>query len=481
MQFKGHIFLLRHSAQHNYKPLMCLLSLLLLFFTSLTFAQIPNNECTGTGIFAGGIKIIDEVGCVPMKIVAFNTVTGNSDLRYIFDYKGGSPSQYKASSDSVYSFAKPGTYMVMQLSTKDGQDLRACKLITVQDTIPPVFRVQVCSNGSVTLTLPQSTANSYNEYGIDWGDGKAEIINRAVTNVSHKYSSQGSWRINVQGFHKLGRCGGRAVKVVVTDPTQQTPIISKLSISGTTAELTINNPNELELNLLSQTAGAGFIDTGKLIKQASEITKVLIDTNVITCYKLKPADTCSAKLESNVLCTSFIELTAEADKNTITLNPYIFPSNVKSLTVLRQNIVWKTPYRTELIVEDDKPLCNQKSCYRLQIETAKGTILTNTVCANPPTAICNLLGQLFLPDAFSPNGDGLNDVLMVQGEITADFAMTVFDKWGNVVFYSTSPKTAWNGTFNDQQLPSDSYLYHIKVKDKSGTDFEKRGAVLLMR
>ncbi len=464
----------------NFKPLFYFNSLLLIFATP-SFAQIPNNECTGTGIFAGGVKMIEEVGCVPMKIVAFNTVNGNADLRYIFDYKGGSPSQYKASPDSVYSYSKPGTYMVMQLSTKDGQDLRACKLITVQDTVPPVFRVQICSNGSVTLTLTQSIANSYNEYGIDWGDGKAEIINRTVTNVSHKYLNQGTWRINLQGFHKLGRCGGRAVKVIVTDPAQQTPTISLLAISGNTAELTISNPNELELNLLSQTAGAGFIDTGKLIRQANEITKVLIDTNVITCYKLKPADTCSAKLESNVLCTSFIELTAEADKNTITLNPYLFPSMVKKLIVLRQNTAWKTPNKTELEIIDENPLCNQKSCYRLQIETTKGTVLTNTVCANPPPVLCNLLGKLYLPDAFSPNGDGLNDVLMVQGDVPSDFSMTIFDKWGSTVFDSTSPKIAWNGLSDGQVLPSGSYIYQIKSKDKSGLTFEKRGTVLLMR
>jgi gliding motility-associated-like protein len=450
-------------------------------FTLNATAQIPNNECTGTGIFAGGIKVIDEVGCVPMKIVAFNTVSGNSDLQYVFDYKGSSPSKYVANSDSNYVYSKPGTYMVMQLSKKDGQELRACKLITVQDTIPPVFRVQICSNGSVTLLLLPNTANNYNEYGIDWGDGKAEIINSSIKTVTHQYPDETTRRINVQGFHKLGRCGGRAVKVIVPDIVLQTPVITKLSISGNTAELTISNPNELELNLLSQPIGSGFIDTGKIIKQASETTKVLIDTNIISCYKLRPTDACIANLESNVLCTSFIQLTAESDKNVITLNPYISPSAVKKLTVLRKNVTWKTPNKTELTVEDTEPTCNEKTCYRLQIETQKGAVLTNIVCANPPLVLCNLLGQIYLPDAFSPNGDGLNDTFWAQGDIPADFTMTVFDKWGTSVFYATSPKTTWNGTLNGQLLPSGSYLYQIKTKDKAGLTFEKRGFVLLVR
>jgi gliding motility-associated-like protein len=463
------------------KIYLFLFGLFTIFCNLSVIAQIPNNECTGTGIFAGGIKIIDEVGCVPMKIVAFNTVSSTLDLQYIFDYKGGAPSQYKASTDSIYSYAKPGTYMVMQLSKKDGQDLRACKLVTVQDTVPPVVKVQICSNGTVTLTLLPNTANSYNEYGIDWGDGKAEIINSTVKVVTHKYPDESTRRINVQGFHKLGRCGGRTVKVVVPDIVQQTPTITKLSISGNTAELTISNPNELELNLLSQSVGSGFTDTGKLVRLANETTKVLIDTNTIQCYKLRPTDACVAQLESNTLCTSFIQLTAEADKNTIALNPYISPSAVKKLIVLRKNTPWKTPNKTELSVEDTEPSCNEKTCYRLQIETAKGTILTNTVCANPPLGLCNLLGKVYLPDAFSPNDDGLNDVFVVQGDIPTDFTMTVFDKWGSTVFYATSSKTTWNGTLDGQLLPSGSYLYQIKTKDKAGLVFEKRGAVLLLR
>jgi gliding motility-associated-like protein len=109
------------------------------------------------------------------------------------------------------------------------------------------------------------------------------------------------------------------------------------------------------------------------------------------------------------------------------------------------------------------------------------TILTNTVCANPPLGLCNLLGKVYLPDAFSPNDDGLNDVFVVQGDIPTDFTMTVFDKWGSTVFYATSSKTTWNGTLDGQLLPSGSYLYQIKTKDKAGLVFEKRGAVLLLR
>ncbi len=457
-----------------------IVSLILLLTTSV-LAQIPNNECTGVGIFAGGIKMTDEVGCIPMKVVALNTVTGNSDLKYIFDYKGGSPSLYTASTDSAYNYSKPGTYMVMQLSKKDGQDLRACKLITVQDTLPPVVKVQICSNGSVTLTLLANIANNYNEYGIDWGDGKAEIINSTIKTITHKYPDESTRRINVQGFHKLGRCGGRTVRVVVPDITLQTPVITKLEISTNTAELTISNPNELELNLLSQTNGTGFTDTGKLIRQANETTKVLIDTNTIQCYKLKPTDACIAQLESNTLCTSFIRLTAEADKNTLVLNPYIMPSAVKKLTVFKKNSPWKTPNKTDLTTEDTEPPCNEKTCYRLQIETAKGNVLTNIVCANPLLGLCNLLDKIYLPDAFSPNGDGFNDTFLVQGDIPVDFTMTIFDKWGGVLFYSTSAKNAWNGIVDGQVLPSGSYLYQIKTKDKAGLLFEKRGTVLLIR
>jgi len=455
-----------------------------LLVTYSSFSQIAESQCVGPNILTGGFRVSDEVGCVPLKITAYNTVKGNSDLQYIFDYKGCSPNSgsYKPSIDSVFTFLKPGTYVVMQISKKDGAELRSCRSIMVQDTTLPIFNIQICSNGNVTLNLSKSATNNYDDYGIDWGDGKVEIVSGQTTKLNHKYLDENTKRVSVQGIHKLGKCGGKSIKAIIPIVTQEPAIITKLAVTGpNSAEISISNPNEIPLVLYRQDGGGAFKDTGKSFKLQTESTKILIDTNTINCFKLKPADTCAAKLESNVLCTAFIKATNDIDKNLVAVTPYLMPSSVTKQIILRNNLIWKSPSRTELVAEDFEPVCGQQTCYRLQIDTKQGTVLSNISCISPPLALCNQLGYVYIPDAFSPNGDGFNDTFVLKGDITQDFELLIFDKWGRNIFQSKSYANSWNGSENGKVLPPDNYFYHLKMKDKAGLIFEKYGVVALLR
>jgi gliding motility-associated-like protein len=72
----------------------------------------------------------------------------------------------------------------------------------------------------------------------------------------------------------------------------------------------------------------------------------------------------------------------------------------------------------------------------------------------------------FVPDAFTPNGDGVNDVFLAKGNRIATFEMQVFDRWGAVVFESSSINSGWNGNSNKgNELSVGIYLYNIVVYD----------------
>ncbi|MGN6569367.1 MAG: LamG-like jellyroll fold domain-containing protein, partial [Flavipsychrobacter sp.] len=67
------------------------------------------------------------------------------------------------------------------------------------------------------------------------------------------------------------------------------------------------------------------------------------------------------------------------------------------------------------------------------------------------------------PSAFSPNGDGANDVLYVRGNGIATMKMSVFNRWGQKVFETDNPSTGWDGTFNGTPQPVDTYACVLKV------------------
>ncbi len=102
---------------------------------------------------------------------------------------------------------------------------------------------------------------------------------------------------------------------------------------------------------------------------------------------------------------------------------------------------------------------------------------TAYLVTDPPT-------EIFIPKAFSPNGDGINDLFGVYGENITEFEMWIFDRWGEEVFYSNDPDVKWNGSKkNGDFYPgSTTFNYLIEYKGESEDDATKiTGLVHLVR
>lgn len=447
--------------------------------------QINDNQCNNLppGTLSGDFGLVNEVGCAPLQVGISNKSIVSLKNRYIFDYKGGNPDTYKASTDSTFTYTKSGLYIVMKLSeTPMGQLQRACKVVTVQNRTAPEFKVLVCSNGTVNLRITNHAVTEYEEYVIEWGDGNVTLTNRLNLFAQYRYRDVSPKKITVQGRHRISNCGEKSTQTISLETINKPAALSKLEmLDASTGELTITNPNELELEVYRQEGGGGFRTLGTIVKKTVEKVKVLVDTNKIFCYRIKARDSCVASLESNVVCTAFLKVNPEPEANVIRVTPYRYPSEIKSIAVKRNNAVWWNPAITQFFKSDTEVQCGKEACYRLELTTPEATILSNRVCVGPPPALCNLLGSLFVPDVFTPNGDGVNDLLEIKGEIEGDLQMLIYDRWGSVIFRSSVNVRHWNGAHNGTPAPAGVYLYLINVTDKIGRTFVKRGTVSLLR
>ena len=96
-------------------------------------------------------------------------------------------------------------------------------------------------------------------------------------------------------------------------------------------------------------------------------------------------------------------------------------------------------------------------------------------------------GNLFVPNTFSPNGDGSNDVFFPRGKgINSIRNLAIYNRWGIVVFQRTSldindENAGWDGTYKGQQASQDVYVYHFEVVCSSGEKFIFKGDVTLIR
>jgi gliding motility-associated-like protein len=93
--------------------------------------------------------------------------------------------------------------------------------------------------------------------------------------------------------------------------------------------------------------------------------------------------------------------------------------------------------------------------------------------------------RIYIPNAFSPNFDGINDEFIASGdlEILQDYKMQLFSRWGNPVFISTDPRVGWDGSLTNASkgAPADTYIYMISYTDNKGEKQYFSGTVLLMR
>ncbi len=72
--------------------------------------------------------------------------------------------------------------------------------------------------------------------------------------------------------------------------------------------------------------------------------------------------------------------------------------------------------------------------------------------------------KVFLPSSFSPNNDGVNDVLQLYGENIQEFNASIFDRWGGLLSTSTDPNNIWDGEANRSLVREGVYVIVIQYK-----------------
>ncbi len=92
--------------------------------------------------------------------------------------------------------------------------------------------------------------------------------------------------------------------------------------------------------------------------------------------------------------------------------------------------------------------------------------------------------HVYLPNAFSPNGDGSNDVLRVRSrfiEEIEEFELMIFNRWGQEMYRSFDPLGSWNGTVNGEALEPDVYGFYLRVVCPNGEELIQKGNISLLR
>ena len=170
---------------------------------------------------------------------------------------------------------------------------------------------------------------------------------------------------------------------------------------------------------------------------------------------------------------------ATPQPTTILDNTIHFYDNSTGLTITSWN--WNLGNGTFSSLQNPICIYNDTGSYSVQCTVTNNYGCKSTV--TKPVIIDDYYG-LFVPSAFTPNSDGLNDVFCAKGEGIKDFKMYIFDRWGLQLFYSDDLNKGWDGNYKEtgiKAVQEDVYVWKIKVQTLNGYSKELSGQVSLIK
>lgn len=202
--------------------------------------------------------------------------------------------------------------------------------------------------------------------------------------------------------------------------------------------------------------------------QPGSYTVTLISSNPASCNKV---DTFTQTISLKPL-----------PKANFVYAPLIPEANVPtSFTNTSQNAVsyvWAFGDGTSSLEKDPTHMYRKTGTYLvcLAVRSAEGCV--DTVCKRVDAEVIPSVG---VPSAFSPNGDGQNDILYVYGAGVETLDFKLYNRWGQLMFETTSLEIGWDGIFKGKAQEMDSYGYTLKATFTDGTAQNIQGNVTLLR
>ena len=122
----------------------------------------------------------------------------------------------------------------------------------------------------------------------------------------------------------------------------------------------------------------------------------------------------------------------------------------------------------------------QTVTYYIEIADSNGCINVDSVTIWVRIATCEE-PEIFIPNAFTPDNDGINDILFFRGNSVNKLYLTIYDRWGQQVFETDNKKKGWDGTYKGKEAGAGVYVYYVEGTCYGGYSFFKKGNITLMR
>ncbi len=255
-------------------------------------------------------------------------------------------------------------------------------------------------------------------------------------------------KLDVRAYPDTILCLGDTIQLH-TEAENTSLNTTKISWSNSPALSSINDPNPLAFPKSSTTFYAIF-ENGACLMQ-----KLPVQVDI------KPLPTVTAGEDHIIIKGSEVQIDATSPDNVT----YVWSPDYKLSCIECQMPMASPETDTDYVVT----AINEFGCKAKDILTIK--------------VIEDCSGKMvYVPNTFSPNGDGQNDVMRALGPgISSVKQIRVFNRWGQLIFETNDPEVGWDGTYKGTQLNPGVYMYYMDVECINGQRTIRKGDVTLLR
>ncbi|MFT4152422.1 PKD domain-containing protein [Parafilimonas sp.] len=422
----------------------------------------------------------DSTGCIPLTVDFRDTIALGKLYRWDFGDGAQTTTTDPAAS---HTYNDVGDYKVRLISI----DSSSCN---IADTAYITIRArsnEAALGLKITKLLPCESFNyqfdntsvppsgytfQADDFTWDFGDGATITTN--ATPLTHQYTASGVYNVKLY-LHDTMFCNSPDSVVYQLRVASTLQALFVTPATGCAPYTAVFDNTSLGGQHFVWYFGDGDSSTEAypthLYQTPGTYTVTLTATDSLTCNP--EDDTMMTITVYEAPVSSFIYSPATPTENT----PYQFTNSSTGGV----NYKWDFGDGDSLITTSMLPVShiyNTAGSYRVCLIAFNQYGCSDTSCQQV-TAIVTPVADV--PNVFTPNGDGANDIVYVKGYGIDKMTWRIYNRWGKLVFVSTSLNNGWNGLYNGVLQPQDVYAYTLSIQFTDGTKYSKKGDITLLR
>ena len=430
------------------------MSRLLFLLFSLFLFNYSHSQTSDLGRFTVNVKS----GCLPLEIeiISENLDSSVSVVQYDFNYNTTN-NLFNPSSGKSYTYNSKGKFVIAQAINQDGVDKIDIIEVEAFESRNLDIELNNCSNNSLEININD---NYYDGYKLFIKDNYEGDLNNGLNTID--YSMLLDNNNSVEGYiigvfdDNEKNCSKFNFKIVPIE-NSITGIIDSVILSDDKSKFEVTYNPEKSTNYeiyLDGTVDSTFFSPSFLYFNHSSLEFRNINFNR-RCIKILKRYGCNEQSIEDEIC--LIYLNVFENEEGINLE-YNYNGKFDSISVLRNNNKLNTQNENNFI--DNRGIIkNKEYCYQVIGYNSDKKSISNRFCFISN----NNFSPIPIPNAFTPNGDGLNDSFKPFPSLVTDYKMIIFNKFGEKVFESFDINIGWDGYFKGK-IVQDVYVYVIEFK-----------------